>query len=333
MSMYSIELLPTRNEQAAIWYLNIIEESLSDDDQKAFEIWLSDPDNLKAFEEAACLWNEADQVSEMAEIIQLRLVALKDFQHYSQRWARRLSRPVYLWGSIAAMLLAIIGSTTLFLYQPMQTYRTGIGGGRVVMLDDGSALALDADTEVEVRLGRNRRNLTLRHGRAEFDVAKDPLRPFTVAAAGKMVVATGTSFSVELLRNEFLATLYRGHVAVLNEKDETSLIPHPLLPGQQLTVSLSDNAKTVVTSVDPASAMAWKTGQLSFDNEPIASAVERMNRYSRKRLVIAGSMTGLRVNGVFEAGDSDAFVEAVTALSPLQAVYGKGQIALVRKQN
>ncbi|WP_340318083.1 FecR family protein [Rhizorhabdus argentea] len=332
MSMLSMELLPTRDEQAAIWYLSIIEEPLSDDDQKSFEIWLSDPDNLKAFDEVAQLWNDADHASEMTEIIQLRLAALKDF-HVCQPRARRLSGPVYLWGSIAAMLLAIIGSATIFLYQPVQLYRTGIGGGRVVMLDDGSTLALDADTEVAVRLGRNRRDLTLTHGRAQFDVAKDPLRPFTVAAAGKMVVATGTSFSVELLRNEFLATLYQGHVAALNVKDETSLIAHPLLPGQQLTVSLGDNAKTVVTSVDPASAMAWRTGQLSFDNEPIASAVERMNRYSRKRLVIASSVTGLRVNGVFEAGDSDAFVEAVTALSPLQAVYGKGQITFVKKQD
>lgn len=331
MNMPSIELLPDRDEQAAIWYLKIIEEGLSDDDQKAFELWLSEPDNLKVFEDAARLWNDADRAAEMPEVIQLRLAALKDFDHFSQRWTRRLSRPAYLWGSIAAMFLAIIGSAAIFSYQPAQLYRTGVGGAKVVVLDDGSSLILDADTEVEVRLGRNRRDLTLAHGRAEFDVAKDPLRPFTVAAAGKMVVATGTSFSVELLRNEFLATLYHGSVAVLNETDETSLIPHPLRPGQQLAVTLGSNAKAVVTSVDPAGAMAWRTGQLSFDNEPIGSAIERMNRYSRKKLVIASSVTGLHVNGVFKAGDSDAFVEAVTALNPLQAVYGNGQITLVRK--
>ncbi|MEJ7935841.1 FecR domain-containing protein [Sphingobium sp. AN558] len=332
MNMLGIEPLPNRDEQAAIWYLNIVQEELSDDDQKEFEIWLSHPENLKAFEEAARLWNDADRASEMPEVIQLRSAALQDFNHFSQRWPRRLSRPVYLWGSIAATLLAIVGSTALLLHQPVQRYQTGIGGGRVVVLDDGSSLALDADTEVEVRMGRNRRELTLTHGRAEFDVAKDPLRPFTVAAAGKLVVATGTAFSVELLRNEFLATLYHGNVAVLNEQDEKPLIPSPLRPGQQLAVSLGDKAKTVITSVDPANAMAWRTGQLSFENEPIASAVERMNRYSRKKLVIASSVAGLRVNGVFEAGDANAFVEAVTALSPLQAVYGDGQITLVRKQ-
>src|SRR3546814_2006889 len=45
---------------------------------------------------------------------------------------------------------------------------------------------------------------------------KDPLRPFSVAAAGKIVVATGTEFSVELLGRETRVILYEGHVAVLN---------------------------------------------------------------------------------------------------------------------
>src|SRR3546814_17339617 len=43
-----------------------------------------------------------------------------------------------------------------------------------------------------------------------------PLRPFSVAAAGKIVVATGTEFSVELLGRETRVILYEGHVAVLN---------------------------------------------------------------------------------------------------------------------
>src|SRR3546814_12464145 len=41
-------------------------------------------------------------------------------------------------------------------------------------------------------------------------------RPFSVAAAGKIVVATGTEFSVELLGRETRVILYEGHVAVLN---------------------------------------------------------------------------------------------------------------------
>src|SRR3546814_20684114 len=84
------------------------------------------------------------------------------------------------------------------------------------MLDDDSRLSLDANTRVRVKYSRAGRQLWLEEGRARFEVAKDPLRPFSVAAAGKIVVATGTEFSVELLGRETRVILYEGHVAVLN---------------------------------------------------------------------------------------------------------------------
>src|SRR3546814_16920388 len=84
------------------------------------------------------------------------------------------------------------------------------------MLDDDSRLSLDANTRVRVKYSRAGRQLWLEEGRARFEVAKDPLRPFSVAAAGKIVVATGTEFSVELLGREPPVILYEGHVAVLN---------------------------------------------------------------------------------------------------------------------
>src|SRR3546814_18739257 len=78
-------------------------------------------------------------------------------------------------------------------------YQTEVGERRVALLDDQSRLSLDADSLVEVDMSDRQRELTLVRGRAKFDVAKDPLRTFTVVAGDKMVVATGTSFSVEMV--------------------------------------------------------------------------------------------------------------------------------------
>src|SRR3546814_3322622 len=89
------------------------------------------------------------------------------------------------------------------------------------MLDDDSRLSLDANTRVRVKYSRAGRQLWLEEGRARFEVAKDPLRPFSVAAAGKIVVETGTEFSVELLGRETRVILYEGHVAVLNGSAST----------------------------------------------------------------------------------------------------------------
>ena len=44
--------------------------------------------------------------------------------------------------------------------------------------------------------------LRLESGRAAFDVAKDAQRPFSVAVGDRVVVATGTEFSVEKVNRE-----------------------------------------------------------------------------------------------------------------------------------
>src|SRR3546814_12514996 len=116
---------------------------------------------------------------------------------------------------------------------------------------------------------------------------KDPLRPFSVAAAGKIVVATGTEFSVELLGRETRVILYEGHVAVLNgsaaTRDTLKLFdekPAPrsdylmLDPGNELIVHhaatprIDDRATMAIERpASPDTSTDWESGQLVFDNE------------------------------------------------------------------
>src|SRR3546814_18419265 len=114
---------------------------------------------------------------------------------------------------VAACVCLIFAGITIWRTQQPQVYATGLGERRVVMLDDDSRLSLDANTRVRVKYSRAGRQLWLEAGRARFEVAKDPLRPFSVAAAGKIVVATGTEFSVELLGGVTRGTHSNGHVA------------------------------------------------------------------------------------------------------------------------
>jgi transmembrane sensor len=79
-------------------------------------------------------------------------------------------------------------------------------------------------------------------------------------------------------------------------------------------------------------SLSWEAGQLSFEDEPLASAVARMNRYSRTQLVVGDDATAqLRVNGVFTAGDVETFVDGVTLLNPVEAAREPGQIMLRRR--
>lgn len=334
----------TRDEQAALWCMALADGHLGRDEQRAFDLWVADADNATAFEDAIRVWQGAELAADMPESIRARSAALESFrQAHSDRWMPRRSRRWAWAGGIAAMF-AIVLIGVFLLHDPKSIYQTGIGERRVAMLDDGSKLSLDADTQVDVRLHKDRRELVLVHGRAKFDVARDTFRPFSVVAGDKVVVATGTSFSVELLGGKVHVLLYEGHVAVL---DRTSDKPVPqqlrghmaagvaadqtLTPGRELIAPANMQTAASVVAIDPIRSLSWESGQLSFDDEPLPSAVERMNRYSRQKLVVGDqAIASVLVNGVFDAGDTESFVEGVTALNSVRVVRNADTLTLRR---
>ena len=89
-------------------------------------------------------------------------------------------------------------------------------------------------------------------------------------------------------------------------------------PGHELVVDLARPA-TEVLRADVERSLAWEGGQLDFVDEPLSSAVERLNRYNRHPIVVADAPAGaIRINGVFNAGDDAAFLEAVAQAYPVR---------------
>lgn len=328
-----------RDELAAGWCVALASGELSYEEEREFDQWMAAPDNAAALYEAIRLWHGAQLAADLPEVIRARSSALQSYRRaHGRRWANRVTPTWKAWGALAAVLLVAIISFAL-LYQPMQVYSSGIGERRVAMLDDGSTISLDADSEVDVRLSDNRRALFLVRGRAKFDVARDPLRPFSVTVGDKVVVATGTSFSVERLQKSAHVLLYEGHVAVVNQADrqpvrrrEGGAADMVLTPGRELVVPLNvRDATATVSPFDPAQSLYWEAGQLSFENEPLALAIERVNRYSTVKVMIGDpAIASAPVNGVFEASNAEAFVEAVTAFNDVTATRAPGAITLRR---
>ncbi len=323
-----------RDDQAAAWCLRLSEGALSASDRGAFDRWIADADNAAAFDDTTRAWRALEAAAEVPEVIQMRSAALDDYYRANRlRWSAGPSRSRrLLWPGVgigAAMAGAILFGS--LAYHPDTLVRTGIGERRVAALDDGSQLALDADTQVRVDLRRDRRTLTLVRGRAQFTVAHDPLRPFTVTAGDRTVVATGTSFSVEIVGREVHVLLYEGRVAVINRGDgkpvadaapgaRGTAADAQLGPGRELVMALAGSAPATVEAVDPSGSAGWKDGQLAFDDEPLETAVERVNRYSARKLKVGDAAAArIRVNGVFDAGDVAAFLDGVTALNPVRA--------------
>lgn len=329
-----------RLEEATQWFMRARSEDAGVEDLRELEEWLNgDPRNELAFRQVTAAWADIGEFAATPEVILARRNALDDARRVaSRRWSVRhwLSRPVVL---AASVLFALVG-TALYFHSQQGIYTTTIGEQRAVRLEDGSLLTLDAKSRVRVAYTDGMRLLKLERGRARFDVVRDPLRPFRVQAGEQTVVALGTQFNVERVADTVLVTLLEGRVAVTGAATasdsataqavvaERSLLTAPkagssaapvieLTAGQGLEVQANGSA-TVVPKVDVQAATAWQNGKLFFNNEPLASAVERVNRYSKLQIEVSPGAATLRVSGVFTAGDADAFVEAISTYFPVR---------------
>jgi transmembrane sensor len=331
-----------RSERAAEWAVRLVDRMSVADRMELAEWLAADPLNGRALEGIVAAWQTVDQHAASAEIVALRECALAEQREALSRRRSWRSRRGWL---VAATLLLTIAGGALWQWLTPQSFATALGERRIVTLSDGSKISLDASTIVQIAYSRDKRQLWLKQGRAKFDVAKDPLRPFSVSAASKMVVATGTSFSVECIENQVRVVLYDGHVAVLESGGASP--PHAIEVGPKqapvdrllaignelvLPAEKPPGVRFEPVSIEPIDAghsLSWESGLLVFEDEPLELAIDRMNRYAEKPLTIADpAVARLRISGVFRAGDTDALLEGLAAAFGVEARQGPEAISL-----
>jgi len=332
MNRSAEEIDSALDEEAADWCMRIAEATLEGAARSEFDHWMAEARNRKAFEEAVFVWRGVEVAAGQPEILQLRSRVLESLRRANgRRWAARIPAR-WGWLSVVAAAVAIVTLGVFFdMHKGVQTFETGVAERRIIRLDDGSQLSLDASSRVDVRFTVNRRDLRLIAGRARFDVAKNPLRPFSVAVDDKVVVAVGTSFSVELVQRQMRVVLYEGRVEVLpgSSGPATAAAPGRVLTAGHELWSPLGRSDAAVMAADIPRAASWESGQLNFANEPLATAVEQMNRYSQKKLVVAdAAAAAINVNGVFNEGDIDAFIEGLKSFFPIKVTEDSGRILI-----
>ncbi len=195
-------------------------------------------------------------------------------------------------------------------------FETGVGGYRRAVLPDRSSVFLNTDTRVRVRLASTRRDSELLRGEALFTVAQDKLRPFYVKAAGSLVCAVGTSFSVHIRDEtrtvEVLVTDGRVTIGSLDVHSGSRVVvgdgARYASAGDSVVVGPGAWAIKHETPDYMARKLAWTSGRLSFDGETLATAVREFNRYNRRHFAIADpAIAQLRIGGMFDATDPESF--------------------------
>jgi transmembrane sensor len=223
---------------------------------------------------------------------------------------------------VAAGALAALGAGPgLLAYLTTRRYRwtyyeTGIGDNRKAILPDRSTVLLNTDSRVRVRLASSRRDSELLRGEALFTIGRDKLRPFYVKAAGSVVCAIGTSFSVRIRDDHSVEVLVADGRVAIGAADHHSRVTPPVLDSSAPYASAGDSVifgqgSWVIKHTPPdyiTRKLAWTGGRISFDGETLTEAVREFNRYNRRHFEIADpAIAQLRVGGLFDATDPESF--------------------------
>jgi len=314
---------PDGLEEATDWFMRLRREDASAQDLSEFYDWLeSSPGNAVAYGKIKASWEDFGKFASAPELMLGRRDALEDARLAAGgRWKSKGSRVRHVWvAAIAAASAASVVAVGVWWKTLGDTYATGVGERRVLTLADGSVVTLDVRSRIRVTYGERERRITLERGQAQFDVAKDPQRSFRVQAGGETVTALGTKFNVELIEHKVLVTMIEGRVAVAPQATLQSAAPArvELATGESLQVH-QDGKATRLAGVNVERVTAWQQGKIFFDNEPLSDAAARVNRYADEQIRVDPSVAQVGITGVFNAGDSNAFVEAVTAYFPVKA--------------
>lgn len=231
--------------------------------------------------------------------------------------------------AIAAGLVLVMLAAGLFFANTQlgcQRYETRIGGFSRIVLEDGSVVDLNTDSEIRARIGSHRREVKLVRGEGRFQVAHDSSRPFVVSAANADVRAVGTAFSVRLRERRVDVLVAEGIVAI----DATRISHAPPVHAGEAAVVLPDQVSVRrLESWELESRMSWTTGRLQFRGNSLADAIEEFNRYNRRHLRLAdASLAQLRVGGTFNATDPESFAAALASTFNLQVAHDTDAIVL-----
>lgn len=314
--------------EAADWFTLLNNRTVTTKALNEFRAWRKHPPNDAAYAEIDTIWRRANGLSYDVDILNAVNDAMIKKPRQMAFFFGPIGRSTTISVAVSLAVLAVVAGYAVW-GSPGERYTTAVGEQRLIRLADGSRLRLDTGSEVRVRLGKTRRQAELKSGRAFFDVASDPSRPFVVAAGAMDVQAVGTRFDVRRGADGALqVTLVEGVVRVAVQKSDKDWT---LAPGQKLVVA-RPSAAPRIHKVDAASATSWTSGRLVFRSTPLGAAVAEVNRYDPKGVTLAAAdLSATPVSGVFDSGDTDAFVAAVTDLYGLEATrQGDGAVVLRR---
>ncbi len=166
-----------------------------------------------------------------------------------------------------------------------------------VVLVDGTHVYLNSGTKFSypTKFDRNTRNVYL-SGEAYLEVKKNEKKPFYVYTNNLRIKVTGTSFNVSSYADDQTAqvVLVEGKVNV--KKNDLLSKSMDISPGERAVFNKDDDTlQKEKTDVDLYTS--WIYGYLIFEKSPLAKVAKKLERYYKKKIVVAANLQPITFSG------------------------------------
>jgi transmembrane sensor len=305
-------------EEASLWAARLEGGGMTDAHRMELARWLDTHP-----EHRAVLTRYRDLSAELNVGFEPAVEAVELAHNARRRHRRRIVGVTLAAAAAVALLFVVLGSRA-------SEFLTGKAERHVALLEDGSRVELNAQTALQVRLSRSERRVTLARGEALFTVAKDPARPFIVETPVGLVRVTGTVFNIRADR----ATAERVEVTVLEgsvrvRARSEAVDEAALRPGAQAVLVGGTSLEVREIGTDAAeNVVAWRQGQVVFDETPLREAIARFASYHGREVVVADDAADLKLGGRFAVDDFNGLLEAVERVLPVRIVRERERLRI-----
>jgi transmembrane sensor len=326
--------------EAAEWFVRLNQRHVPSSVRQGFVEWmLGSPAHLAAYLEAVEVGGEVRALEGLpskeelvaaakadrspANVIELQSRPRRDRGTVTCRRRVNRRRPVRF-GIAASFVVAALalGGIILRISHESRHLQTQIGEQRSVVLDEGSTVLLNTNSDLQLAFSQGERRLELNRGEARFTVTKDPERPFIVVTPQATVRALGTIFNVHIEPHGTVVDVIEGHVAVKqrNRAGATHLLSFDKeipVTGEAEELHVGEHAAVPNAGVirsgptEPLSnVFAWPRHKISFQDKTLTDLIAEFNRYHKRLIVIADAeLATHEVDGTFDAFDHDSLLD------------------------
>lgn len=222
-----------------------------------------------------------------------------------------VKKKIFPWLAVAAVVAGLAMFIAFYQYRTITpvvqkestvwlTKKAEAGKVLAIVLPDSSEIWLNSGSSLS--FPKNMKASLTRtvrlNGEAFFKVRRDPAHPFIVQSQQITTTVLGTSFNVNAWpERKTEVTVMTGKVAVSKAGKGTALLY--LLPNQKAVYSQGQNHLSMENVTEAAEANAWIDGRMIFNQMPLESVFEIMERKYKVNIRTSRFFKGCKLTAKF----------------------------------